>query len=119
MGCDDARVLDGLAPRRPSVWSTERRIVDRHRRGRAGLRSSHFSFLLGLAGDPPLWLQVSAVLVSVIPGVVFRWLFWRAGLDAAILAHSFAHVTAIVIGTVAGIACPVNVGILEMRNFSS
>jgi len=63
---------------------------------------AHLPFLFGVAGDPPLWLPVVAVGTNVMAGVVFGWLFWRAGLEAAILAHAFAHVTAAMIGAVAG-----------------
>ena len=64
---------------------------------------AHLPFLFGVVGNPPLWLPVVAVGTNVMAGVVFGWLFWRAGLEAAILAHAFAHVTAAMIGAVAGI----------------
>jgi hypothetical protein len=63
---------------------------------------AHLPFLFGVAGDPPIWLPVVAVGTNVVAGVVFGWLFWRAGLEAAILAHAFAHVTAVMVGAVAG-----------------
>lgn len=62
----------------------------------------HLPFLFGVTGDLPLWLPVVAVGTNVMAGVMFGWLFWRAGLEAAILAHAFAHVTAAMIGAVAG-----------------
>ncbi len=37
---------------------------------------------------------------NTIPGILFGWLYWRRGLEAAILAHALAHATA----TLAGIA---------------
>ncbi|MBD2750808.1 hypothetical protein IC232_29650 [Microvirga sp. BT688] len=54
-------------------------------------------------GRPELWLPVLVVVVNVMAGVVSGWLFWRAGLEAGILAHSFAHVTAAVIWTVVSV----------------
>jgi membrane protease YdiL (CAAX protease family) len=34
------------------------------------------------------------VAANALPGLAFGWLYWRQGLEAAILAHALAHVFA-------------------------
>jgi hypothetical protein len=36
-------------------------------------------------------LIVGVLLGNFIPGLLFGWLFWRRGLEAAVLSHAFAH----------------------------
>jgi membrane protease YdiL (CAAX protease family) len=36
------------------------------------------------------------ILGNTVAGVLFGTLYWRSGLEAAILAHAFAHVVALV-----------------------
>jgi hypothetical protein len=62
---------------------------------------AHLPFLYAIAGDPPRWLPAMAVTTNVLAGAAFGWLYWRAGLEAAILAHALAHVTAALIGALA------------------
>jgi hypothetical protein len=61
---------------------------------------AHLPFLYGIAGDPPLWLILSALAANGLAGAVFGWLFWRRGLEAAMLAHALAHVVAALIASV-------------------
>jgi len=62
---------------------------------------AHLPFLYGIAGDPPLWLILAALATNALAGTAFGWLFWRMGLEAAMMAHALAHVTAILIGIAA------------------
>jgi hypothetical protein len=62
---------------------------------------AHLPFLYGVAGDPPVWLIVAATATNGLAGAVFGWLFWRRGLEAAMMAHTLAHVTAALIGIAA------------------
>ncbi len=62
---------------------------------------AHLPFLYGIAGDPPLWLVLSAFAINALAGAMFGWLFWRRGLEAAMLAHALAHVVAALIASVA------------------
>jgi membrane protease YdiL (CAAX protease family) len=59
---------------------------------------AHLPFLYGVIGEPPLWLPIAAIVVNGITGTVFGWLFWRQGLEAAMMAHALAHVTAVLAG---------------------
>lgn len=51
----------------------------------------------------PLTVEVIGFVVGLntIGGIIFGWLFWRHSLEAAMIAHGFAHVTAISIWLVA------------------
>jgi hypothetical protein len=56
--------------------------------------ASHLPFLYALTGSPPHWLLALVLAGNGIAGVAFGWLYWRAGLEAAIMAHALAHVVA-------------------------
>ena len=47
-----------------------------------------------------LTAEVLAFVVgwNTLAGLVFGWLFWRHGLEAAIVAHALAHVVAVAVG---------------------
>lgn len=46
-------------------------------------------------------MTVLIVGASTVFGVLFGYLFWRFGLEAAIIAHAFAHVGSYVVSIVA------------------
>jgi hypothetical protein len=52
---------------------------------------AHLPILYFLLPDPPLWFVGMTLVANFIPGMVFGWLFWRRGLEAAIVAHALAH----------------------------
>jgi membrane protease YdiL (CAAX protease family) len=62
---------------------------------------AHLPFLYSVASSPPLWLPLAALAINGVVGMVFGWLFWRRGLEAAFMAHMLAHVTAALIGMAA------------------
>ena len=39
----------------------------------------------------PGWFVGMALTGNFIPGMLFGWLYWRRGLEAAIIAHALAH----------------------------
>jgi hypothetical protein len=47
-----------------------------------------------LLPDPPAWLTGLIVATNALPGLLFGWLFWRRGLEAAMGAHALAHLFA-------------------------
>jgi len=51
----------------------------------------HLPVLYYLLPHPPGWFVALALAANFIPGIVFGWLYWRRGLEAAIMAHAMAH----------------------------
>ncbi|KJF72912.1 CPBP family intramembrane glutamic endopeptidase [Agrobacterium arsenijevicii] len=51
----------------------------------------HLPFLFAIAVHPQPSLIMVILLANFIPGLLFGWLFWRRGLEAAMLSHAFAH----------------------------
>lgn len=52
----------------------------------------HLPLLMVISPNPQLWLVAAVLLGNTVPGVFFGWLFWKKGIEAAMLAHMFAHV---------------------------
>ncbi|MCW0980666.1 CPBP family intramembrane metalloprotease [Agrobacterium sp. BT-220-3] len=53
--------------------------------------TGHLPLLFAITTDPQPSLIVAILIANFIPGVLFGWLFWRRGLEAAMLSHAFAH----------------------------
>ncbi len=51
----------------------------------------HLPLLMLITPTPQSWLVAAVLLGNAIPGILFGWLFWRKGIEAAILAHMLAH----------------------------
>ncbi|HZF93435.1 MAG TPA: CPBP family glutamic-type intramembrane protease [Allosphingosinicella sp.] len=56
--------------------------------------AGHLPMLSLLVADPPGWLVAAILVGNTVPGLLFGWLYWRRGLEAAMIAHGFAHLTA-------------------------
>ncbi|HEU4968472.1 type II CAAX prenyl endopeptidase Rce1 family protein [Sphingomonas sp.] len=56
--------------------------------------AGHLPLLFLLAGSPPAWLIAAVLAGNALPGLLFGWLFWRRGLEAAMIAHAVAHLIA-------------------------
>jgi hypothetical protein len=56
--------------------------------------AGHLPVLHMLLPDPPVWLTGLIVAANALPGLLFGWLFWRRGLEAAMGAHALAHLFA-------------------------
>ncbi len=53
--------------------------------------AGHLPLLFVVTQQPPFWLAAAVLVGNVVPGMVFGWLFWRYGIEAAIMAHIGAH----------------------------
>lgn len=56
--------------------------------------AGHLPALSLLLPNPPTWLVTLVLAANFVPGVLFGWLFWRRGLEAAMMAHGSAHLFA-------------------------
>lgn len=56
--------------------------------------AGHIPLLLAISQQPPAWLVGTVLIANAGPGVLFGWLFWKRGLEAAIIAHGLAHILA-------------------------
>ena len=54
----------------------------------------HFPLLFAITDSPPLWIMGAVIIGNVLPGLGFGWLFYRFGLEAAMIAHALAHIFA-------------------------
>lgn len=52
---------------------------------------AHLPFLFALEAAAPPALIAAVLIANTAAGAVFGWLFWRRGLEAAMLAHMLAH----------------------------
>ena len=50
--------------------------------------------VLFAAGRPPAPIVIAATAANGVGGLVFGWLFWRKGIEAAMIAHAVAHALA-------------------------
>ena len=53
--------------------------------------AGHLPFLFAIVAQPQAALILTVLLTNFIPGLLFGWLFWRRGLEAAMLSHALAH----------------------------
>ncbi|HEY5721275.1 MAG TPA: CPBP family intramembrane glutamic endopeptidase [Allosphingosinicella sp.] len=57
--------------------------------------AGHLPMLYLLMPDPPQTLVAMVLVGNSLPGMLFGWLFWRRGLEAAMIAHALAHLFAV------------------------
>ena len=53
--------------------------------------AGHLPMLFFLLPEPPGVLILMVLAGNALPGLLFGWLFWRRGLEAAMIAHALAH----------------------------
>jgi hypothetical protein len=53
--------------------------------------AGHLPMLMLISPNPQAWLVGAVLLGNTVPGVLFGWLFWKKGIEAAMLAHMLAH----------------------------
>ena len=61
----------------------------------------HLPALSQLVVLTPL-LVIRTVLLNALGGLLFGWLFWRRGLETAMVAHAAAHVAFFIVNVIAG-----------------
>jgi hypothetical protein len=53
--------------------------------------AAHLPLLFLINPAPPTWVIGAVLAGNALPGIGFGWLFWRRGLEAAMIAHIIAH----------------------------
>ena len=56
--------------------------------------AGHLPMLNLLIPNPPPALLAMVLAGNAVPGLLFGWLFWKRGLEAAIFSHALAHLAA-------------------------
>lgn len=52
----------------------------------------HFPVAFQAVSNPSAFLLLYLVIGNMIGGIIFGWLYWKKGLESAMIAHIFAHV---------------------------
>lgn len=58
----------------------------------------HFPYVYSLIPNPSWWIITYVLVGNSVGGVIFGWLYWKKGLESAIIAHAFTHLV-MLIGT--------------------
>lgn len=59
----------------------------------------HFPVIFKTVNDPSIFLLLHTLIGNSIGGLFCGWLYWKKGLEAAMIAHIFAHVAMVSITT--------------------
>lgn len=51
----------------------------------------HLPLLFAMGVSPRGWMIAAIIVGNAVPGLAFGWLFWRRGIEAAMMAHALAH----------------------------
>lgn len=60
--------------------------------------AGHLPVVFSVVANPSSLLIVYIILANALFGLIAGWLFWRHGLEAAMIAHIFAHIVMVVFG---------------------
>ena len=61
----------------------------------------HLPMLFLLVATPSAVMITAIILGNFVPGLLFGILFWKKGLESAIMAHAIAHFLAWTVSTIA------------------
>lgn len=94
------------------VWRSSgrpRRVPDSAYWGGAAVSTlvfaiAHLPLFYALVASPPVWIIAMVTGANVLAGVGFAYLFWRWGLEAAMLSHGLSHLIAIAVPAVLGLS---------------
>lgn len=57
--------------------------------------AGHLPLLFMLAPDATAVMVLTILLGNAVPGLLFGWLFWRCGIEAAMVAHALSHLLSV------------------------
>ncbi|CAN5182959.1 CPBP family intramembrane metalloprotease [soil metagenome] len=55
--------------------------------------AGHLPFLFLVTPHTPGWIVAAVMVSNAVPGIALGLLFWRRGLEAAVMAHMIAHLS--------------------------
>jgi len=58
----------------------------------------HFPMIFHVVSEPSATILFYSLIGNSIAGLFFGWLYWKKGLESAMIAHLFAHVAMVSIG---------------------
>lgn len=56
----------------------------------------HFPVAFNISENPSMLLLAYIFIGNILGGLIFGWIYWKKGLEAAFLAHIFAHVVMVI-----------------------
>ena len=65
--------------------------------------AGHLPLLFTLMPSPPVKMLLAVLAGNAIPGVLLGWLYWKRGLEAAMIAHALAHLIATLVAALTSI----------------
>ncbi len=58
----------------------------------------HFPIVFQTVSEPSALLLIYVLFGNSIGGIIFGWLYWKKGLESAMIAHIFAHIVMVTVG---------------------
>ncbi len=58
----------------------------------------HFPMIFHAVSEPSIAMLLYSLIGNSIAGLFFGWLYWKKGLESAMIAHLFTHVAMVTIG---------------------
>ena len=58
----------------------------------------HFPIVFQTVFEPSSFLLLYILIANSLGGVIFGWLYWKKGLESAMIAHIFAHIVMVTVG---------------------
>lgn len=58
----------------------------------------HFPIVFQTVFEPSSFLLLYILIANSFGGVIFGWLYWKKGLESAMIAHIFAHIVMVTVG---------------------
>lgn len=53
----------------------------------------HFPVMFQIVANPTLPIYLYVIIGNCMGGIIFGYLYWKRGLECAMVAHAFTHIT--------------------------
>lgn len=58
----------------------------------------HFPIVFQTVAEPSAFLLLYVLFGNSLGGIIFGWLYWKKGLESAMVAYIFAHIVMVTLG---------------------